>query len=249
MLYSGKFTNHGVLAMKQIKRPKSLTEMTTESLRESIVTGQFKLGEPLSENQLAASMGTSKTPVREALAQLRIEGLVTIIPQSGTFVFTLSSREILEMCELRSTLEMAAFKFAFQRNRGKFLAALKNIVEKMAEARQRGDVGEYLRLDTKFHEQLFIYCNNQYMADAYSLIAGKIAALRTHMSTLPEHTKLSFDEHREFVDAIEREELDRACIVLGKHIGRSKETYAENIEDIAMAGREGLRKSGGSKSK
>lgn len=224
--------------MKQIKRPKSLTEMTTESLRESIVTGQFKLGEPLSENQLAASMGTSKTPVREALAQLRIEGLVTIIPQSGTFVFTLSSREVLEMSELRNTLEIAAFKFAFQRNREELLAALKGIVEKMAETRRGDDVGEYLRLDTEFHEQLFIYCSNQYMADAYSLIAGKIAALRTHMSTLPQHTKLSFEEHQEFVDAIEREKLDEACIILDKHIGRSKETYAENIQDIAIAGKE-----------
>ncbi len=235
--------------MQHIKRPKSLTEMATQHLRDAIVTGQFKLGTPLSEIQLAASLGISKTPVREALAQLKIEGLVTIIPQSGTFVFTLSSKEVIEMSELRLTLEMAALKFSFQRNREKFLAALKGIVGKMAKARHGDDVAEYLRLDTEFHAQFFNYCSNKYMADAYSLIAGKIAALRTHMSTLPQHTKLSFDEHLEFVDAIDREDIDAACSILAKHIGRSKETYAENIEDISRTGREGLRNSQGSKPK
>lgn len=233
--------------MKQIKRPKSLTEMTTESLRESIITGQFKLGEPLSENQLAASMGISKTPVREALAKLRIEGLVTIIPQKGTFVFTLSSKEVSEMSELRLTLEIAAMKFAFQRNKEKLLAAIKNIVTKMAEAQKRGDILGYLRLDTHFHEQFFLYCNNKYLADAYSLISAKIAAFRTHLSSLPEHTKLSFDEHRNILEALEQEELDEACIILGKHIGRGQDTYAENIDDIAATGYGGLQKRVGQK--
>lgn len=228
--------------MKQIKRPKSLTEMTTESLRELIVTGQLKLGEPLSENQLAASMGISKTPVREALAQLRIEGLVNIIPQKGTFVFTLSSKEVSEMSELRLTLEIAAMKFAFQRDKDKMLSALKNIVTRMAESQRKGDNMGYLKLDTQFHEQFFLYCNNKYMADAYSLIAGKIAAFRTHLSSFPQHTKLSFDEHQNLVEAISQEDLDKACSILFKHIGRGKDTYSESIEDIAATGNDEMQK-------
>lgn len=228
--------------MKQLRRSKSLTEMAIEGLREAIVTGQFKLGEPLSEIQLASTMGTSKTPVREALAQLRIEGLVTVVPQSGTFVFTLSSMEVVKMCELRSLLEMAAFKLAYQRNRKEFIEALKTIVNEMANARQIDDVPKYLKLDTAFHEQLFNHCDNQYITDAYSLIGGKIAALRTHLSSLPQHTQLSFEEHREFVEAIDRKDLDKATCILEKHIGRSRDTYAENIEDISMASRNGSRK-------
>lgn len=228
--------------MKQLKRPKSLTEMVLKRLREAIVTGQFRLGEPLSEIQLASSMGTSKTPVREALTQLRIEGLVTVVPQSGTFVFTLSSMEVVKMCELRLILEMASFKLAYQRNREQFTKALQTVVEKMATAQQAVDIPKYLRLDTEFHEQLLIYCDNQFIADAYSLIGGKIAALRTHLSSLPQHTQLSFGEHRDFVDAIGQKDLENATIILEKHIGRSKETYAENIEDISMAHRNGLRK-------
>lgn len=235
--------------MKQIRRSKSLSEMALEGLREAIVTGQFRLGEPLSEIQLASTMGTSKTPVREALAQLRIEGLVTVVPQSGTFVFTLSSIEVVKLCELRSILEMEAFKLAYQRNKEAFIEALKAIVIKMTEAHQAMDIPKYLRLDTEFHEQLFNHCDNQYIADAYSLIGGKIAALRTHLSSLPQHTLLSLDEHHEFVDALEQSDLENATIILEKHIGRSKETYAENIEDISRSNRNGLRKGRGLKSK
>lgn len=228
--------------MKQLRRSKSLTEMAVEGLREAIVTGQFRLGEPLSEIQLASSIGTSKTPVREALKQLRIEGLVTVVPQSGTFVFTLSALELVKMCELRLILEMAAFKFAYQRNREEFTKALQTVVAKMAMSQQAADIPKYLRLDTEFHEQLFKYCDNQFITDAYSLIGGKIAALRTHLSSLPQHTQLSFEEHRAFVKAIDQEDVEKATLILQKHIGRSKETYAETIEDISMANRNGSRK-------
>lgn len=228
--------------MKQLKRSKSLTEMALEGLREAIVTGQFKLGEPLSEIQLASSMGISKTPVREALAQLRIEGLVKIVPQSGTFVFTLSSREVVKMSELRSLLEMEALRLAFELNQQEFVEALKAIVTKMEKAQKKGDVAEYLKLDTAFHEQLFIHCDNQYIADAYSRIEGKIAALRTHLSSLPQHTQLSFEEHQEFIDALEQSDLQKAERILDKHIGRSKETYAENIEDISIANSSSVKK-------
>ena len=228
--------------MKQLKRSKSLTEMALEGLREAIVSGQFKLGEPLSEIQLASSMGISKTPVREALAQLRIEGLVKIVPQSGTFVFTLSSREVVKMCELRSLLEMEALKLSFQLHQEEFIEALKVIVKKMAKAQKSGDTAEYLKLDTEFHEELFNHCDNQYIADAYSRIEGKIAALRTHLSSLPQHTQLSFEEHKEFVDALEQSNLEKAKQILDKHIGRSKETYAENIEDISVANSSSVKK-------
>lgn len=229
--------------MKQLKRSKSLTEMALEGVREAIVTGQFKLGEPLSEIQLASTMGISKTPVREALAQLRIEGLVKIVPQSGTFVFTLSSREVVKMCELRSLLEMEALKLAFELNQKEFIGALEAIVAKMAKAQKKKDTAEYLKLDTEFHEQLFNYCDNHYIADAYSRIEGKIAALRTHLSSLPQHTQLSFTEHLEFVNALQQSDLEKAEEILDEHIGRSKETYAENIEDISVANSISVKKS------
>src|SRR5919204_2437086 len=93
------FKNGSRLRIRRIERPKSLAETVLAHLRSSIVHGDLELGQPLSERQLADELGVSKTPVREALAQLRNEGLVLIYPQRGAFVFTLSAREVAELCE------------------------------------------------------------------------------------------------------------------------------------------------------
>jgi len=228
--------------MKQIRRSKSLTEMVLEELREAIISGQFKLGEPLSEIQLASSMGTSKTPVREAFAKLKIEGLVTVVPQSGTFVFTLSSSEVTKLCECRMILENAAFELSYQRNKDAFVQALDKVVRNMKDAHQNNDLKEYLKLDTEFHAQLFNFCENQYLSDSYSLIEGKIAALRTHLSSLPQHTQLSYEEHIEFIDSVKNDSIPKAKSTLETHIGRSKETYNENIDDISQANNDGMKR-------
>ena len=110
--------------MKPIERPESLTESVVKRLREAIVSGDFELGQPLSERQLAELLEVSKTPVREALAQLRLEGLVRILPQRGAFVFTLSQQEVVEICELRQALEASALRAAIERNPARFAEAL-----------------------------------------------------------------------------------------------------------------------------
>lgn len=223
--------------MQQIKRPESLTGLATRRLRDAIVNGDLTLGAPLSESQLAASLGVSKTPVREALAQLRIEGLVTTVPQKGTFVFTLSAREVIELCELRLTLETAALRFACQRHRLAFADDLSPVVDNMARAMADGDTRAYLALDTEYHERFFRHCGNRYMAQAYGLMAGRIAALRTHLASRPTHTEKSFAEHREMVETVRRGAIDACVGILERHIGRTRQSYAEHIDDIAAADR------------
>lgn len=206
-----------------------------DRVRRSIVEGDLALGEPLSERQLAEDLGVSKTPVREALAQLRLEGLVRIYPQRGAFIFSFSAREVIEMCELRLTLEAAALRFAFERNRGKLLDGLRQCVAAMEKARAARDVRAYLTADTAFHDVFFKTCGNTYLADTYALYAGKIASLRTHLAAKPMHTERSFEEHRDIVANIAEGDLGKVLALLDRHIERTKTTYAESIEDIAVA--------------
>jgi DNA-binding GntR family transcriptional regulator len=85
----------------RLERPKSLTELVKDHVRSRITNGELMMGEALSENVLAAQLGISKTPVREALLQLKLEGLVDIQPQRGSFVFSLAPEEAAEMCQYR----------------------------------------------------------------------------------------------------------------------------------------------------
>lgn len=232
------------LRVKQIQRPDSLGKMATDRLRQAIMSGDFDLGEPISETSLATVLGISKTPVREALSVLKIEGLVTSIPQKGTFVFTLSSKDVADICELRYALESTALRLAFERNRQAIIERLHKVFERMVRARKRGDTREYLLLDTEYHVQILEHCGNQYLADTYDVILGKVAALRTHLAYHPTHTEKSFAEHKTIADAIGEGNLSNALMILEKHITRARRTYADTIEDIAAIDRTRFPKAG-----
>ena len=107
----------------KIARPKSLTELVGEELRARIVDGRLRLGAALSENALAAELGLSKTPVREALLQLKLERLVEVLPQRGTYVFRLAADQVAPISELREVLEVAALTAAMAASGSSCLAS------------------------------------------------------------------------------------------------------------------------------
>lgn len=221
--------------MAEFKRPKSLTEVVTHHVRTLIVHGDIPLGAAISERTIAAELNVSKTPVREALAQLSIEGLVTIKPQSGVKVFTLSAREVREICAFRQVLETAALTLAIQEDPQGLADALQNVVEQMDQAQSEADHRRYLELDNDFHQCFFDFCGNSYLTNSYVRYAAKIAALRTHLASKPRHTTLSYQEHGEIVTAIREGQRGAVLTILERHLGRTHETYEIGIEDIALA--------------
>lgn len=221
--------------MPGLERPPSLTQLVTEHVRRMIVRGEVPLGAILSERGISADLNVSKTPVREALAQLRNEGLVTIVPQSGVRVFTLSAREVREICAFRKPLEKAALELAMQNDPAGLRADLQDIAARMRAVLDQGDVRGYLDLDTEFHLAFFAHCGNAYLQRAYGLYSAKIAALRTHLAQKPQHTALSMQEHAEIVAAVAAGSVPALVEVLDRHIGRTQETYQIGVEDISVA--------------
>lgn len=221
--------------MQEIERPPSLTQLVTDHVRKLIVRGEVPLGAVLSERGISADLKVSKTPVREALAQLRNEGLITIVPQSGVRVFTLSAREVREICAFRRPLEKAAVELAMLHDPAGLLNSLEAILSRMQTALAASTVRDYLDLDTDFHTAFFSHCGNSYIASAYGLYAGKIAALRTHLAQKPQHTALSMEEHKEIVAAVRSKNTTLLVSVLDNHIGRTQETYEIGVEDISVA--------------
>lgn len=221
--------------MSDFERPPSLSSVVTDHIRTMIIRGDVPLGAAISERSISADLKVSKTPVREALAQLRNEGLVTIVPQSGVRVFTLSAREVREICAFRKILECAALEISMTVDPAGLLRDLEAFEERMREALSAGDVRGYLGLDTDFHLAFFANCGNAYLQNAYGLYAGKIAALRTHLADKPLHTQLSLAEHGEIVAAVRTRDVTALVGILGDHIGRTQETYEIGIEDISAA--------------
>ncbi len=228
--------------MKALKRSKSLTERTVETLRNAIINEDFMLGEPLSETLLAESLGISKSPVREALAQLKAEGLVTIIPQKGTFVFTLTPKEQKELSQMRFILEAAALDLAYELNRDKLIKTLKDNLQAMQLQLAKDDLDKYLVFDGSFHIVLFDLCDNSYLRDAYNQVSGKHSALRLRSARRPKHIEKTYADHETFVACIEKDDLSGAKEVLKSHFSRFDDYFRENIEKFAVSNASSTRK-------
>jgi DNA-binding GntR family transcriptional regulator len=214
-----------------LQRAKSLTDQATEHIRSRIVGGDFELGAPLSENTLAAELGVSKTPIREALLRLRMEGLVSILPQRGTVVFDMTAADIRELGELRETLELAALRLAAERNRALLIKSLDAIVGAMGVALAKDDTVHYRNLDGEFHHAFFHHCGNAYFLSTYESFAFRVRALRTRLSVDPALNRSSYRDHQAIASLIDANAIEEAVGRLSEHVRSTIANYVAIIAD------------------
>lgn len=204
----------------------SLASSVADTLRASIIDGKFELGEALSEDAVAEALGVSRTPVREAMRLLQLQGLVTVVPKSGTYVFQPTEDEIAELCEFRATLEVRAASLSFERNRAATLVDLRAAIEDMDGARPSRDSQRYGKADTCFHEAFFDNCGNRYLQNAYRMNLTRVAALRTHLTFLsPTEPERSFSEHEHMARIFDSGNAGDLEPLLEVHIMRTREMY------------------------
>ncbi|WP_141287057.1 GntR family transcriptional regulator, partial [Pseudonocardia saturnea] len=135
-------------------------ERVLGGVRRDIIEGRYLPGQPLSEIALAAGYEVSRTPVREALKQLQIEGLVEIRPRVGTFVRSPDRREVVELFELKEMLEGVGARLLAARGAVREVDELAENLDRSGEAVARDDAGAYARLVHEFHELLVIGADN-----------------------------------------------------------------------------------------
>ena len=126
--------------MEQIKNlHRSLSDIATDSIRNAIIRGDFKMGQSITEASLSTSLNISKTPVREALSKLESEGLVVSEKNKGYKIFILSKQEYIELSELRFALESQALRYGFEREPSKMIESLESVLKEMeSEANKWG---------------------------------------------------------------------------------------------------------------
>jgi DNA-binding GntR family transcriptional regulator len=214
------------LAPTTLTRPRSLADQAAEQIRRRIVRGDFQLGEALSETTLAAELGVSKTPIREAFLRLKTEGLVDVQPQRGTFVFHMSAGEVRTLSEFRDVLEISALRLAMQKDAPALAAALESIVADMDRALAGDDAVGYREHDGLFHKCIIDHCGNAYLSESYATIAFRIQALRNRLSRESALNAQSLNEHRMLGEMIGRGGDAKAVAFLKKHIAT---TAAENL--------------------
>jgi DNA-binding GntR family transcriptional regulator len=234
-------TTEAESVVARILRPRSLTAIVIDQIRDLIITGKLALGEQLSENTLAEQLGVSRTPVREAFLRLESEGLVEVRPQRGTFVFTYDATELREILELREVLEAGALRIALGRDGAGLAAALQTHLAAGEDALKLGPAA-YQAVDTAFHETLVGASDNRELMDAYLRIAGRVRAIRYRMTRAIEQIASSQAAHREIVAAIVAADAAAAESLLRHHVYSSYRFFLERIsreEADARAGKAG----------
>ena len=207
--------------IEEFKRPISMVEATRDSIRSSIINGNLSLGQQITESFLQKTFGFSKTPLREALALLKVEGLVSSEIHKGFRVFKMNGKELTEFCEFRLSLESQALKSAYKNSRLELVRGLKDFIKEFKESIKKNDFIKYNLIDTKFHKSFFILSSNRYLIKNYENINGIIETIRTHTgAVIVENYKLieSVNGHISIHNHIKENNLKLALDELDKHI-------------------------------
>jgi len=208
---------------------KPLRELVFEALREAILKGVLKPGERLMEIQLAEEMGVSRTPVREAIRKLELEGLVAMVPRKGAYVASLSMKDIIEVFEIRSALEGLAAELAAERITDGELEELERYLVRITESIEAGDLSLVVAVDTDFHSQLYKASRNERLAQIINNLREQIQRFRTTSLSLPGRMQAALEEHKKIVDAISSRDGTLARRLAEEHIENAENSFMEAI--------------------
>lgn len=217
--------NKDVLLDKE--RPLSLTETVTNELRNSIMNGDLKLGQSVSETMLSNRYKVGKTPVRESLFRLKQEGVVNIIPQKGSFIYNPTPQDVNDLCDYRTYIEPLAIKEAISAQKEDFLDDLEILVTKMNRALKRENIRTYLQLDSEYHMAFFNHCKNPHLKETYRLVAIKASAIRSNITSnlTIEMAQYTNGHHNQIFNLLSATEVDAAISVLITHIQGTKSEF------------------------
>ncbi len=189
----------------------SLSTKVFHTIREDILSGKYRYNEELKEKTIGDELGVSRTPVREALRQLELEGLVTIIPNKGAYVVGISKEDIKDIYEIRSRLEGLCAKWACSNITKEQLDELdENIYLSEFHAGKDGHAEQILELDNKFHEILYEASKSPVLEHTLSDFHHYVQRVRKITLADPKRAVASNEEHRQIVEALKAKDSKKA---------------------------------------
>jgi DNA-binding GntR family transcriptional regulator len=206
-------------------RTRSRADFVYDSLRDAIWEGRIGRGERVREEEIARSLGVSRTPVREALQRLQRRGLLVNGLGRGLIVAELSKREVIELYAMREILEGSAARFAAQRAMRPEIDILDRLQRDLAEAPD--DALLLVKLNRRFHQAIYDAAHNQYLTQTLDTLHDSMALLHSTTFRAPNRRRESDEEHRRIVSAIERHDADAAEAIAREHIRQAQRTRFE----------------------
>ncbi|MBL1375819.1 GntR family transcriptional regulator [Zobellella denitrificans] len=212
-------------------RRRSLHEEVADCVRTMIIEGELKEGERINEPALCKQLDISRTPLREALKVLNSEGMVTIEPNRGARVSTITPEEIREHFEVICSLERRAAELAAQRATEAELTRLGQLQDKLEQYHQEQDKHQYFEINQHIHRLIIELAGNETLTQLHHQLMNRVSRGRYLAIGFHHRWEESVTEHRALLEALQARDGERAGRILAEHVMHTGDLLVRELED------------------
>lgn len=203
-----------------------LRDVVFHTLRQAILKGELKPGERLMEIQLAKKLGVSRTPIREAIRKLELEGLVLMIPRKGAEVAEITEKNLRDVLEVREALERLAVRLACEQITKAQVREVREAAEAFQDALTSGNVTEIAEADEHFHDLINLATGNQKLIQILHNLREQMYRYRVEYLKNEAVFPQLLEEHESLIRAIERRQKEQAAEIVCRHINNQAEAIS-----------------------
>ena len=207
-----------------------LREVVFNTLREAILTGELEPGEHLMEVKLANKLGVSRTPIREAIRKLELEGLVVMTPRRSAEVAKITKEDLVDVLEVRRVLEALSIELCCKNRTKEEIVLLKENLGKFKKSVESGDLTEIAKTDLQFHEIIYNATGNRRLNQILYNLREQMYRYRLEYIKDRQTRNTLIQEHQEIIDSIEKKDIERAKKAILVHIDNQERTILENMD-------------------
>jgi len=210
-----------------------LRDVVFNTLRQGILTGELKPGERLMEIPLAERLGVSRTPIREAIRMLELEGLVTMVPRKGAEVARISVKDLKDVLEVRKVLESLATRLACERITEEQKESLKLAAKEFENITSSGNATAIALADVKFHDEILNASGNSRLIQMVNNLAERIYRYRLEYIKDEKNHKRLIEEHALIMKYVIAQNADEAIKYSEIHIDNQEESVLNQLDSHA----------------
>ena len=208
-----------------------LRDVVFQNLRQAILKGELEPGERLMEIHLAKRLGVSRTPIREAIRKLELEGLVDMVPRRGAVVASITRKDMRDVLEVRRTLEMLAVEVACERISQGELEKLRAAGRDFERSRGSGDIIRLVQADMAFHEIIYAATGNLRLVNILGNLREQMYRYRMeYLKDTSSYGQLN-REHERIYEGIRDKDKETACQAIREHIDNQETAILQAIQE------------------
>jgi len=221
---------------------KPLRDKISTSIRDLIIEGKLKPGERLTEPEISASLGISRTPLREAFLQLESEGFVQVLPRKGAIVTDINLQDAVDIYTIKASLEALATRLAcplIQAEAFDTLIKLNQQMEKISVSENK-NYRRFLDLNARFHQTIYENSNNNKLIKLINTLRNQTLRYNYIYLTLLSHLGESVKEHYEMIDCLKSKDLDKVETLIKSHGENARIALYEFLKNTSNTTKESL---------